>query len=193
MRTRGYSWRRAERVRHVSNSRSRSFGWSPTRRNVRSCAGPGRRGGRWNGTTNRRRFELPVASGTASQSKTTGSVSKRPTRTPHRRSGLQPCSSRQRPRVSIASSTSVLGASGNTMPGVIDSCSSARSPSRISGAGTRPASSAAGPLVSSYHERSGIVEVQRVRSVTQIDDADLARRFVDASRGLVTLDGAQIP
>jgi hypothetical protein len=53
--------------------------------------------------------------------------------------------------------------------------------------------SAAGPLVSSYHERSGIVEVQRVRSVTQIDDADLARRFVDASRGLVTLDGAQIP
>lgn len=50
-----------------------------------------------------------------------------------------------------------------------------------------------GPMLWSYHERPGNTEEQTVRSVTVIDDDDLADRFAEASRGLVTLDDAPIP
>ena len=68
-------------------------------------------------------------------------------------------------------------------------------PTPVAGIGTRyePCFIVGGPLVSSYHERAGSIEEQRVLSLAGIADDDLAARFVEVSRGIVTLDGAPIP
>jgi hypothetical protein len=64
----------------------------------------------------------------------------------------------------------------------------------VAGIGTRyePCFAVGGPLVSSHHERAGSVEEQRTLALAEIDDADLAARFAEASRGIVTLDNAPI-